>query len=478
MNNKLREDVTPIFKMAQDWFRNSPDEQMPLDEWHKHFKNEAQLSYLSDGVFKVSKVGKEIIPALAAISLGASPEQLSAIMLHHNVTATELARCTFASERQIYIDTPKNSLTPWHTTNELTRGFAHLPELKKHFLNDYPLVSKSTEMKLSVQMNDFEALWDITKAKQLISEIAAGEHAATWIYDFTDLMEYARIEYELKSFTDKDLFVLLERTGQLCINADHEYGFSNQFFGELFLNAKDLQTSKRFIKAINNIEDPVLLRMVSQRIFETLRQYELSFGDAPKSLIEMRKHLDPVKFKALFESTLLKLAVLTAPGLSGLCITHPALIEDPCFEDFVQNPRSMVRQLHQELMTVDATAFKKVHFMAIENTFSKDMPAQDISSTDIHQLLMHALDALSHYGERLDNLKSGFKKSKFSVAAEKSLETLVRFALSQIDLDYQRLSTLPSGAKAYLTTFGLDIKKLPGISNKHRGQLLSDQLGL
>jgi hypothetical protein len=477
MNTELRQDLTPLLKIAQDWFRNSPDQQIPLEEWHKHFKNEAQLSFVSDGIFKVSRAGKEIIPALAAITLGASTQQLAAIMLHHGVTATELARCNFASERQIYIDTPDNSLTPWNTTYQLTKGFAHAPELKKHFLNDYPLVFRSPEMELAAHMSDLEPLWEITKVKRVISQIDSGERPVL-DYDFTDLITYSRIEYELKKFSDDEVILLLERSGHIFLDATYEYGFTNHFFGDLFRNPNESSTNKRFIKAFNNINDPELIRIVSQKIFETLRRHEMILGDAPTSLVEMRKCLDPIKYSDLIDSMLLKLAVLTLPGPSGLAIIHPDLITEKCFKDIMCSPQSIVGHLHRELMLVDPAAFKKAHFKAIENTFSKNMPAQDISPADIQALLMHSLVALSHYSEQLDNRKTGFKKNEFSIAAEEHIAPLVKFALAQIEVDYEKLATLPSAAKAYLTTHGLDIKKLPGISNKHRGHLLSDQMGL
>jgi hypothetical protein len=52
------------------------------------------------------------------------------------------------------------------------------------------------------------------------------------------------------------------------------------------------------------------------------------------------------------------------------------------------------------------------------------------------------------------------------------------FVARHCEVDYKRFNDLSSTAKSFLVASGFEIKKLPGINRRDKGQLLSDGMGL
>jgi hypothetical protein len=476
----MSEDVTPLFKQAQDWFQTSPDEQIPLERWRKNFVSTDSRMSINDGVTIVNVVSKEIIPVLAAISLSASTQQLAAIMLHHQVTATDLARCNYLSAMQLYFGKPKTNLSPWNVARRMIEAFCSEPDLTKHFLNDYPLAYKSPELQIAVLLSNQPELWPVTKARKFIDAIDAGTLDAGFVYDFLDLSTLEMAQIDFNDLTDNEILLILERSGQLCLEATVEYGFTNEFFIDLIKKPDDKGTiaRNRIIEAINRVENPTLIQRITQRIAETLPMAWNGGTGAEPLLAEVGQSLDQAKYGVLTTNMVLKLAILTQPGLKGLVITNHELLNEPCFDALVSAPHNVLSQLHAELIDVDSRAFKTLHFKAISNAFWDGMPTQDITIPALQDLLTHTLTALERYRERLDNPSAGFKKSVHSSEAQNQVRPLVQYAASRIDADYQWMSSLSSATKAFLAGNGFELKKLHGINNKDRGHLLEDQLGL
>ena len=476
----MSEDVTHLFKQAQDWFQHSPDEQIPLERWRKNFISTDSRMSISDDVTIVNVVSKEIIPVLAAISLGASTQQLAAIMLHHQVTATDLTRCNYLSAMKLYTGKPKTNLSPWNVIRRMVEAFCSQPVLTQQFLNDYPLAYKSPEHQIAVLLSNQPELWPVTKARKFIDSIDAGTHETGFVYDFLDLSTLEMAQIDFNDLTDKEILLILERSGQLCLEATVEYGFTNEFFIDLLKKPDDQGTiaRNRILEAINQVDDPALIHRIIQRIAETQPMVWYGGTGAAPLLAEVAQSLDQAKYGVLTTNMVLKLAILTQPGLKGLVITNHELLNEPCFDALVSAPQNVLSQLHAELINVDSNAFKTLHFKAISNAFWEGMPTQDVTIPALQDLLTHALIALERYRERLDNPSAGFKKSVHSSDAQDQVRQLVQYAASRIDADYEWMSSLSSSTKAFLAGNGFELKKLNGINNKDRGKLLEDQLGL
>jgi hypothetical protein len=476
----MSEDVSHLFNKALDWFKGSPDEQIPLELWRKGFGSASSRLSISDGVTIVDNVSSAIIPVLAAISLGATTEQLSEIMLHHQVTATDLARCNYLSALKLYTGQPKSNLTPWSVARRMVEAFCSKPVLTKEFLSDYPLTSKSPEHQIAVLLSDQPDLWPVTKARKFIGDIDAGRLQAGFIYDFLELSTLEMAQIDFNYLTNKEILLILDRSGQFCLEATVEYGFTNEFFLELLKkpNAEGTVARNRILEAINSVEDSTLIKQIIHRIAECLPTVWNGGIGGAQLLAEVRQNLDQAKYGELTTSMVLKLAVLTQPGLRGLVITSHELLNEPCFDALVSRPQSVLSQLHAELISVDVKAFRTLHFKSICNAFWEGMPDQDISIPSLQELFTHTLKAFELYRERLDNPSSGFIKSVYSSAAQDQLRPLMQYAACRIDTDYEWLSSLPSPTKAFLAGNGFELKKINGINNKDRGKLLEDQLGM
>jgi hypothetical protein len=76
------------------------------------------------------------------------------------------------------------------------------------------------------------------------------------------------------------------------------------------------------------------------------------------------------------------------------------------------------------------------------------------------------------------HMLKGFRANGHSKETERGIISLVGVLARHHNFDYAALSVLPSEDKHLLILAGLDIQKMPGLSNEHKGLILEEYLGL
>lgn len=131
-----------------------------------------------------------------------------------------------------------------------------------------------------------------------------------------------------------------------------------------------------------------------------------------------------------------------------------------------------------ELLDIDPLNFRKGHFEAIGAMAEKWSAPQELSDFDAMRLVGHTTSALAAYkGQRhIDFMKGGC--TAYQDRATSQVITFISWLAPQISIDYASLAHLESSAKAILAKAGFDYKKLPGMTHRDKGNVLSEALGM
>jgi hypothetical protein len=484
MNVQKIKNVTYLFQLARDWFLSSPQEPIPLATWHnylpgpidEHHEDFGAIWTLYHEKFWVGNVSTRIIPALAAISLGASTQTISKILSHHMVSAQDLARCKFGLNCAHDKAVNSNSLSSWSVTHAIVQGLCHDPIMAKQFVESINYISNNHDREMACLLTNVEDLWPITHIRKYIDDVESGAREISDLHpEMTEYLVFESTTADLRDFSNQQILLMLERAGVFCHDAHSEHGFRNDFFRHCAIPSETPSTQNtRIFEALNSADDPVLIEKIGKRIIASLAQENIGV----RSLDHLNEVLDRSKYAFVISSMVLKLNLLRITRMEGLKTTSPNILDTPCFQEFALEPHKILERLHDELGKVEPESFSIFHFKALHYAFSGDPTPQEISRHDAKELLSVALLGFDAYSASQDMpSKSSGPRFNSDLAGE-LLMPLIKFSAKHSEHDYQWLTELTSTAKYLLAKGGFDIRRLPGISNKHRGLLLSDHLGL
>jgi hypothetical protein len=280
---------------------------------------------------------------------------------------------------------------------------------------------------------------------------------------------------------------MLERSGHLCLGVNDENGFwcgsKQSLFNRMLLerdgpNAKNIQ---RLIQAFNAVEDPVKISAITARFVEALPIHTHTYdqkSDGIKILGLVEKLLDQNKYAAISNSLTFRINMIPSDLLRG---DFSKLEDKPipqCLEVFVHDGGSIFKRLQDELIEIAPSAFKFSHFVALKKVLEQDNTTQDLTGIEMPRLMSHVFLGLESFSLQTHYSVSGSKTKAWVNDATECVTALIRFAFKQTDHDYANYLGLPSGLKALMATNGFDIKKLPGMSNRDKGHVLDDGMGL
>jgi hypothetical protein len=483
--------VTWLYRLAIEWYKDNPDQQIPLEIWKQHVqvsKNNEEMRVIYFGTQAVKKFDYNMIPALAAIALNTPSHQLLKVVKHHKITVDEVD----------YVSFPwcfENTLPPEPGDDQLLIPGEWL--VSKAFVDAMSLdddLTNKLEDHLKIFHNEyvFDVARLLTHKPRLWLNTHLSEHFDLQRAGKAEGIPYPRLVcaealkeagLDFNELSDEQVLCILERSGNLLPDVDAENAFTPEetvgFFEKIFCETARPSNFKRIIQAMNRVENPVLIKTIADRIQAVIPDhYKLEPWDGAELLEVMRRELDPTRYGHIFESMVLKLCTLPIQNMAGVKNNEYIQVVDVSEREFFESGDKILMRLNDELKYLAPHAWRKRHFEAIGKLIAEwDVP-QDLTDVDLQHLLVLTVTALDAYkaAGHLDYL--GNRLTWCENVAEKHVGKLVEFVSKTIDIDYGHLSRLPSGAKALLVSCGLDLRKLPGINNRDKGALLSESLGL
>jgi hypothetical protein len=503
MANEIPFDVTPLFRLAQDWYLAHPGEQIPLPLWaDKLQKLERQFSinsgssaeslgmtpkirnWVEAGKWKAYCVHAEMIPALAAITLGFCPKELSNVLRHHGVRRTAIDSINIGESYSLsdsydcLEDAERISLNDWLVTEQVVNAMCLDPQSRASFISDLATGDVSVNQTIACVLADLPEVWPSTALAQRLRHLRNGDESLG-IYKGL-LVHESTLEgsdADFRESSNQQRLSILERSGEFVLGMTSEYGFANDFFYYFFekLASRKYSETKTIGLALNTVECPIELEKLNTRLIEAISDYyNDGLVDQSYFLINVQKTLDPLKYRAVIDDIVLKINLLEMDEM------HLPRREEmgSAFDVFYDESERILAKLSEHLLATKVEDFRKPHFNAL-GQITSFKPAQDVQSVDMTGLICKSLEALEVYDNTTHYDYSGTPTNYLKKDATVALRTFLKYAIELgIDCDYQRFSGLSSKSARLLADAGFAVKKLPGMTNKDRGQVLSDQLGL
>lgn len=250
-------DVTWLFRIAQDWLVSSPGELIPIDLWDKKVLEAGITEEVPAGVFvadcAIYKLNSNLIPALAAISLGKSSLEVQKYLAHHGGDYKALLECEFFHDlnddhRKSVVpnDFDNTRLSKYLVSNEIIKAMGSNQSSLELLISQSIENESSSEATLAkLQVNE-PRLWPITYIEDLFNK--PGNHVSTDIPK-NIYTEFSRITSTLKDvlptigLVDKSVVVdIIERSGALHLQSGREETyFNHELFSRSFNEIKIIQ---------------------------------------------------------------------------------------------------------------------------------------------------------------------------------------------------------------------------------------------
>jgi hypothetical protein len=466
MQQDKYQDMTWLLKVAEDHYLREPCRQIDLEFWNQAVDYPTPWR-IQVGAHFIENVTLSTVPALAAISLGFSSAELLDVIKHHAMTTAEFFNLHCKKYGNGTQPEGRVVLSPWTVRTKFVDALCLDPLLTQSIIKDTKdnKVGNYTdllEIEIARLLCNEEALWPITNLNAYAeSKISGIKNLELPRPSITDLHTFLYCGSELSGLSNDQILLILERSGNLSMNMTAENGYSDRFssgfFKTLFteLGENGYLNLHRIVQALNSVNDPDRLLALNVRLIAALSDFDYQDAEGYQTYNALEKELDKTRYAAVFDSPLIQLNLNLIPNK-----LFPKVHETPEW------------QLFDLLRHLEPSEFRTGHFKAIDKVFNDFIKSFNVINLDLNEYLIIVLRGFEAYssthGDRHDLV----------LAAVESVESLIEFVVSTTEIDYQRLNSLQSRAKCILVANGLDIKRLPGISNRDKGHLLNDQLGL
>jgi hypothetical protein len=484
MSTDTVNDVTSLFEFARDWYHRHPGEQIPIYDWDRQVSQVSESSdnwVIYEGGYSIQPRSHNIIPCLAAISMDMEPDALLPIMKHHEVTCYHISHthCEQIYDDPFDYDTAQKTISL--AINEALIQVVMLDdELSDAFFKEYMAYGVNDDLEIAWLLYDHAKFWPATVVehhKSLLSQSNVKNFVKA--PDVTHGHTFLNSNLNFNTLSNKQVIKMLQRSGNLTLGVTAENGFepnmSNSFFWHL-LSAKskgpDNPNVERTLEAINTVQDETMIAHIRSRILESVCEDSRNMEGGVRLLAEF---LDDQRYGSIANDLVFNLKLMGRNTANDPPSSPPVSFGNNWAEKIVYTPELVLEQLCDDLKALTPQGLRKPHFEAIDALVSQLTITGDAIKGLCKELLFLALEGLDAYRETPFFVS---KQLNPLDVVSSSLERLIRLVASDKDIDYAEFARYSSGSKALLAGNGFDLKKLPGITTRHRGQLLSDQLGL
>jgi hypothetical protein len=457
-------DMSFLLKVAQDCYRHEPGHQINLEFWSQS-SDFPEPWFIHDGFHQIDNVTLSTIPVLAAITLGYSAPELLKVIQNHGMTTSEFFSLTSKKDENCAQPRTATALSSWTIHTKIIDAISLDPQLTNDVIkeikdNKVGSFTDLQEIDIARLLSNAESLWPITYINAYMSAKRDGvPEENNPVPSIQDLNAVAYCGPEFSRLSDDQIFMILERSGHLSMDLSPDNGFidpsSTGFFKNLFRQAASDNTAniQRFLAAINGVDDSERLESLNSKLIQTLSDFDCKNWEGEATYAAIKETLDKALYTDVFDNPLIRLNLDLPPNTLGTGSDKGSLLA-----------------LLEHLKGIEPTQYGQRHFKAIGKALNslKACP----KGVDLHDLLTITLRGLDAYTNGHERIPSLVTDSISHVA------NLIRFVTRNTKIDYERLQTLPSSSKALLVANGLDLKKLPGINRRDKGDLLCDQLGL
>lgn len=486
-------DITWLFRLAQDWLKTNPGEQIPLDIWANKVaevpdSKDLPLAIIVAGI-GIHRISTDIIPALAALSLRLKPEAVAKILDHHGVDYSQMINVRYeyddltAEQRRstLQVDTQNLVLDSFTVAHGVIQALSSTPRQRSELIRQAMENSCTASISLAKLHSDLPELWPITyieEASKRLPFATSSDIPPSVKMDYTNLWNGVVFVQLPDDFSNDDYIRLLDRSGALSLKANLENGYADQFFQRILLNASSdsgAYNAQRLLDAINSEQRPEVIKRITQKVLSELKTCSMDgLGWTNRLNDGLEKNCGQV-YAAVLNSLAVRLSLL---DLHPNSVTMLKMVyTDP--NELLPNTQSKVGELLKdaaaEFMAVPLENLEYGDFRGIQRVLKLDIP-QDYKNVALNDLIAQMLNGADNLAERYKDQPRDRRRT--AAKTYELVDDCVQFLVTKTEPDYDLYNTLSSRSQGALAAGGLDVKRFPHMNRADRGRALENQLGM
>jgi hypothetical protein len=458
---------TLLFRQVRDWLELHPGSLIEKDILEQKMSAHGVLQqdslYICVGKFQVRITNPDILPALAAISLGQSTSRIADLLNHHGCTIDAISGGNLQST--IFWKQPDEAscykpLTALRIAQELVHAFHLIPSQAPRMKSLADPASTNNYLMMALLNVDDPRLWPVTGIEEYFSALRAGK---VNLPEPPSEMPISVFDLGLDSgyqHTDEQVRELMKRAGLLSVDACQENAMKNLFYRSVLKNPTNANTLA-IIRAINTVQDEGERKIFAQKLIRS-NQVVRSVQDH-KDIAEWFSKIDADVYPDVVHSRLIRINLLESAAKQDLNPPFLAL-----------NKNRLFRELADEILDISPSDFGFHHFRCMSQ-FVTNWPESLVRPPEnVNTLVYQVMQGLEHFlAKRLAGSQEVLRES-----AKRRTATFL-YAVSKVaEPDYKILNQLNSESKALMAMNGYKIQKFSGMTLLAKGRVLTDDLGL
>lgn len=478
-----------LLATAIAWYRNNGN--VPIPEYSKvgdsdvfgslYYQDEKYTieTWSIDGEDNsISEVSGAVIPLLAAISLGFDSKALAQIIDNHSINLREVTGLSFGQSTSTGIsraDGSDTTLTPVRIHIDAMKAFSTKLEYFSSLdlsMRDKPLARQS----LGAMHTNEDGLWPANLIKDHAAKIMTPNADPVWSLHtpFSFTVSAPQSKDELPNGNPIDL---LRRNGMLSEPVlRKQTGLFDHWEDLVFTAGNDHPLQVEILRSLGRVQHRPTLDLVIRGIRSINCDSTEDYLDAPTVHFAMKDAFGGNEaFEEVLKSRILLLNLIHEDDFAERKHLDAMAKDKEMFSPLLQGQHLLLSGLAEELLARPPHLLGHNDYSAIRKLNIMTLPKQEITFSP-EKLLNHVLDSLNTFVSP-NRLDCQHKKDVDEMAIA-CIQPLARLLVNHHEFDYSQLDQRPEKTKLELIRGGLDVKKFTGLSNRSKGIVLEDQLGL
>lgn len=478
-----------LLNAAIDWYRDNGAVQIPeyskvggSDVFGTNYYQETLYSINSwdrDGLANsINEVRGSTIPLLAAISLGFDDISLSQIFSDHSIRIDEITGMSFDDSMTTGIpksDGSDGTISPCKITIDAMRAFSSSMENWDTLSRSIREEPSSREC-LGIMHTKETMLWPVSLINDHAEKVMTPSKNRVWstFQKFSYAVSAPQARDELPSCSPIELIRRLGMFSEPVLRK--QTGLFDHWEDLLFIAGNEDGMQKEILHSLAKVQHKPTLDL----IIRGLRSFSVdSIEDAVegpvvyKTLMEAFGKTDA--FSEVFDSHVLKLNLIPLLWFGNNRELEDMTGNPDVFSPILDNKHLLVSRVAEELLSRPPHQLGHSEYAVFRKLIRMNLPLQEITFSP-EKLLNHVLDSMNTYVS--PNKLDCEHKRDIDLLAGESVSAMASLLIKHHDFDYTQLDERSENAKIHLIRGGFDIKKFKGLSNKAKGLILEEQIGL
>lgn len=425
----------------------------------------------------INAVPGSVIPLLAAISLGFDSITLAKIISDHSIILQEITGMAFADSLTTGIQMADGSglLSPVKISIEAMKAFSI--NLDNWYtlsmsIRDKPFALES----LGIMHTKESTLWPVNLITEHAEKVMTPSNGTIWStyngFDHTVSAPQARSELPNRSPIE-----LLRRNGMLSEPVIRKQtGLFEHWEDLAFTAGNEHEMQLEILQSLAMVAHKPTLDLITRGIRSISVDSTRDEMDGCLVYKTLKNALSANKaFDIVFDSRVLLLNMVTITSFEGNNLLEDMAASPDMFDPVLDQKHLLVSKIAQELLARPPHQLGYSDYAVFRKMRRMNLPPQAITFSP-EKLVNHILDSMNTYVS--PNKLDCVNKKNVDLLASEGISAMASLLINHHDFDYTQLDQRSENAKIHLIRGGFDIKKFTGLSNRAKGLILEEQMGL